>query len=270
MFKIGDFSRLTQVTVKALRHYDQLGLLEPAHTDPFTGYRYYTTAQLPRLNRILALKDLGFSLEQIGQLLDADLAPEQLRGMLLLKEAEVRGQIAEEQARLARIEARLRQIEQGVELPAVDVVLKRVEARPVAAVRDVIPNRRSLGTLFGELAAYRQRHGLDVSGTAVVWHDPDFREANVDAEAVFFTDDLIEPEGRVRGRELPAEEAMACVVHQGDVSTIGMTCQALAAWIEENGYQITGPERVVPLEPFRPGSPITVAEMQFPVARAAG
>ena len=79
MFKIGDFSRLTQVTVKALRHYDRLGLLAPEAIDPETGYRYYSGAQVPRLSRILALKDLGFSLEQVGTLLDADLSPAQLR-----------------------------------------------------------------------------------------------------------------------------------------------------------------------------------------------
>jgi DNA-binding transcriptional MerR regulator len=70
MFKIGDFSRFSRVTVKMLRHYDEIGLLKPARVDPFTGYRYYTADQLPRLNRIIALKDLGFTLEQIGSLLD--------------------------------------------------------------------------------------------------------------------------------------------------------------------------------------------------------
>ncbi|MDI3340259.1 MAG: TIGR03560 family F420-dependent LLM class oxidoreductase [Sphaerobacter sp.] len=244
MFKIGDFSRLTPVTVQALRHYEQLGLLEPGHTDPFTGYRYDSSAQLPRLNRILALEDLGFSLEQIGQLLDAELAPDQLRAVLQLKAAEVRDQIAEAQARLARLDARQRQLEQGADLPAVDVVVKRVGPLRVAAVRDVLPHRGALGALFGELAAYRQRHGLTVTGSAVIWHDPDFRETGVDAEAVLITEDPVRPEGRVRGRQLPAEAAMACVVHQGDPATIGLTCQALAAWIEASGYQITGPERL--------------------------
>ncbi len=83
MFKIGDFSRLTRVTVKALRHYDRLGLLKPDHIDATSGYRYYTAAQLPRLERLLALKELGFALEQVGRLLDADLSAGQLRQLLL-------------------------------------------------------------------------------------------------------------------------------------------------------------------------------------------
>ncbi len=63
VLKIGEFSRLSQVTVKTLHHCDELGLLQPAHIDQFTGYRYYTVEQLPRIHRIMALKELGLSLE---------------------------------------------------------------------------------------------------------------------------------------------------------------------------------------------------------------
>ena len=88
MLKIGDFSKLAQVSVKTLRYYGKLGLLEPTWIDRFTGYRYYTLDQLPRLNRILALKDLGFSLEQIKQMLREDLPAAELRGMVQIKYAE--------------------------------------------------------------------------------------------------------------------------------------------------------------------------------------
>lgn len=111
MLKIGEFAKKSQVTVKTLRHYDRLGLLKPAWIDRFTGYRYYAQEQLPRLNRIMALKDLGFTLEQTGRILQNELAVDELRGMLRLKCAELERHIGEEQARLARVEARLRQIE---------------------------------------------------------------------------------------------------------------------------------------------------------------
>ena len=90
MFKIGDFSKISQVSMRMLRHYDEIGLLKPAHVDPFTGYRSYSADQLPRLNRILALRDLGLSLEEIGRVLDDDLPASELRGMLRLKQAELR------------------------------------------------------------------------------------------------------------------------------------------------------------------------------------
>jgi DNA-binding transcriptional MerR regulator len=97
------------VPVKTLR-YDQIKLLKPAHVDKFSSYRYYMVDQMPRLNRILALKDLNFTLDQIARMLDDSLTPEQMRGMLRLKQAEIERNLDEEQAWLRRIESRLRQI----------------------------------------------------------------------------------------------------------------------------------------------------------------
>ena len=95
MIRIGDFSKLSRVSVKTLRFYDEMGLLRPVEVDRFTGYRYYEFDQLPRLHRILALKDLGFSLEEIGRLLEGDLTAEQMRGMLKLRQAEIRQRVEE-------------------------------------------------------------------------------------------------------------------------------------------------------------------------------
>ncbi|MDL1909078.1 MerR family transcriptional regulator [Chloroflexi bacterium CFX6] len=106
MIRIGDFSKLSRVPVKTLRYYDEMGLLEPVEVDPFTGYRLYEYSQLSTLNRILALKDLGFSLEEIGRLLDDGLSVEQMRGMLRLRETEARQRVREEAERLERIEAK--------------------------------------------------------------------------------------------------------------------------------------------------------------------
>ena len=263
MFKIGDFSRLTQVTIKALRHYDSLGLLTPAAVDPATGYRYYSATQLPRLNRILALKDVGLSLDQIGPFLDADLSVEQMRALLLIKQAESRQRLEDERTRLARIEARLHQME-GEAVPAYDVVVKSVDARRVASLRGIIPNRSAIGDLFRQLAAYQRRHSLTTSTWTVVWHDPDFREADVDAEATFATDDPLPASGAIQARELPAVATMACVVHQGQPATIGRACMALLTWVEANGYQVAGPERVQLLERGGDGQD-SVSELQLPI-----
>src|SRR4249919_3466947 len=111
MIRIGDFSKLSQVSIKTLRYYDEMGLFKPINVDRFTGYRYYSASQLPRLNRILALGDLGLSLDQIAQVLDEGVSPKQLRGMLRLKRTQLQQHIAGEQARLARVEARLNAIE---------------------------------------------------------------------------------------------------------------------------------------------------------------
>src|SRR5512137_1867642 len=99
MIKIGDFSKLAHVSIKTLHHYDEFGLLRPVHVDRYTAYRYYEIGQMSRLNRILALKDLGFSLEQVAQLLDENLPTAELRGMLRMKQMELAGRVEEEDAR---------------------------------------------------------------------------------------------------------------------------------------------------------------------------
>ncbi|HKV01141.1 MAG TPA: helix-turn-helix domain-containing protein, partial [Ktedonobacteraceae bacterium] len=117
LLKIGEFARVGQVSIATLRYYDQYGLLKPNALDPDTGYRYYSLDQLARLNRILALKELDFPLEQIAQLLEENLSLEQLQGMFTLKQAQTQHMINVEQARLTRIAARLRQIEQEGIMP---------------------------------------------------------------------------------------------------------------------------------------------------------
>jgi DNA-binding transcriptional MerR regulator len=115
-----------------LRHYDAIGLLRPAHVDQMTGYRSYDAGQLSRLNRIVALKDLGFTLQQVRSILDDEVSVEELRGMLRLREAELQSQIAADTARLARVEARLRTIEKEGAMPADEVQIKRIPGVRVA------------------------------------------------------------------------------------------------------------------------------------------
>ena len=134
MFRIGEFSKLGQVSTRMLRHYDKLGLLVPDHIDPWTEYRYYTIQQLPRLHRIIALKELGLSLQQISKLLEADddVPAEQLRGMLTLKRSELTREMHEMERRLAEVEARLAQLERGDGPSPYEIVVKSVTAMPVA------------------------------------------------------------------------------------------------------------------------------------------
>ena len=112
MFKIGEFSALTRVSVKTLRYYDELGLLRPIRIDPESGYRFYSASQLTRLHRILALKDLGFPLGRIAPALDQGVSADALRGMLMLRQVEQEERLRQEGERLARLKALLRLIDQ--------------------------------------------------------------------------------------------------------------------------------------------------------------
>src|SRR5512145_2409998 len=107
MFRIGEFSRIGSVTIDTLRHYDALGLLKPAEVDPFTGYRYYTAGQLQSLNQIIALKEVGFSLEEIARILRDNLTTDELRGMLKAQLVLAESAIETAQLRREQILARL-------------------------------------------------------------------------------------------------------------------------------------------------------------------
>ncbi|MEW5871126.1 MAG: helix-turn-helix domain-containing protein [Chloroflexota bacterium] len=185
MIKIGDFSKLCLVSVRMLRYYEEMGLLEPVQVDPSTGYRYYSVEQLPRLNRILALKDLGLSLAQIASLLEEGLPAEQLRGMLRMKQAEIQLQVEEEQARLARVAARLRQIEQEQAAPPYEVILKQVEPQTVASLRRLIPQPQIVSKMFEELFTHLERRGVKPAGPpCAIWHDSEHKEQDWDTQVV--------------------------------------------------------------------------------------
>jgi len=139
MIKIGDFSKLSLLSVKTLRYYDEMGLLKPVQVDRFTGYRYYSASQLPRLNRILALKEMGLTLEHIRMLLEKDLPADQVLGILRRRQVELQQEIQVSEAMLRRVEVRLRQFEQENYMPKNEVTIKSVPALWVASVRGVVP-----------------------------------------------------------------------------------------------------------------------------------
>ncbi len=249
MIKIGDFSKLAHVSVKTLRHYGQLGLLKPARIDRYNGYRYYTLQQLTHLNRILALKDLGFSLEQIVQLLSENLSTAEMRGMLRMKQLELAEQVEAEQARLARVAQRLRRLEEGGP-PQSEVAIKAVPAQVVLAVRAVaaneeaiLPARQSLQLLL-QNALRRAR--LKPQG-------PMFglisNLAHVDTDLEVEMGVSIKPRAEQRAgdwegspitlRLLPAAPSMASVIHEGAYATISQAHTTLYAWAQANAYHLT-------------------------------
>lgn len=188
MFRIGEFSRLSRVSVRMLRHYDQLGLLRPSHTDSSTKYRYYSADQLPRLNRILALRDLSFSLDQIATMLDEDLPSEQLLGMLKLRQAEIQQQMEMEQLRLARLGARIHQMSGKGSSPMYDVILREIESRLVLSWRDVVPGDDRIQYMFEEAETYTAQFNARADlPPMTVYQDEEYREENIDAEIVLLS-----------------------------------------------------------------------------------
>ncbi|NJN80750.1 MAG: MerR family transcriptional regulator [Anaerolineales bacterium] len=172
MIRIGDFSKLSRVSIKTLRYYDEMGLLKPIEVDRFTGYRYYDFDQLPRLYRILALKELGFSLDEINRFLEENSPVEQIRGMLKLRQSEIKQRVQEETNRLERVELWLKQIQQEDSMSNYDVVLKKIEGMKVASIRGIVPTPPDQRSLWNELMGYLYQNNIRMSGTPMaIYHD---------------------------------------------------------------------------------------------------
>jgi DNA-binding transcriptional MerR regulator len=253
VLKIGDFSQLGQVSVRTLHHYDERGLLKPARIDDWTGYRFYSVEQLPRLNRILALKDLGFSLDQIGRLVDNDVPAEQLRGMLALKQAEIERQLTQGRTRLLRVEARLKQIEQEGEPSPYEIVLKQTAPLTVASARTTVPTLEDMPVcrcdLYDDLYETLERRRVE-PGTPeyALYHTVEYLDRDIDMEAAVPVNGI--PNGSpdiaedgLAFRRLPAVPEMASVVHEGSAWDIPRAITALFGWIGANGYATAGPYR---------------------------
>jgi len=284
MLKIGEFAWLSQVTVETLRHYDRIGLLKPAHLDQFTGYRYYSLDQLPRLNRILALKDLGLPLEKITQMLDQKISASEIRGILELKQVELKEQIQEVQKRLTHVEARLEQIEMEGKMPDFEILLKTIEPQRIASVRETITSwdqdivGPTFTRMFDEVGEYLGTHKVEPIGPGVaLYHhqspfiDSGAAEEYLDVESAMVIDTSLPESDRVKVREVPQME-VAYTVHHGDFSGLPLAKQAIFSWLEGNGYRRVGPIREIYLHfdsnhQDNYDSPHHVTEIQFPIEK---
>jgi DNA-binding transcriptional MerR regulator len=277
MLKIGEFSRLSQVTVKTLHHYDEIGLLKPSQTDKFTSYRYYTLDQLPRIHSIIALKELGLSLEEIAQVLLADLPPEEIRGMYRLKLAEAEQRVREEQARLAQIAFRMRQIEQEGKIETVDIVIKRTEPFHAMTIRPKFKSEEEKEAAAAELEQVILDGLVKWNGNAVVtiFYEEDFRGDYSDGEYTIPVDPSHTPTitgktGTLTLHHIPGIEAAATYLHQGDYPSLNEKYLFLQRWAVENGYKLSGTWRFVyhrgPMHNVDPSEYLT--ELQHPIERA--
>lgn len=278
MMQIGDFSRLGRVTVKTLRHYDRIGLLKPIKVDQFTNYRYYNVDQFGRLEQILMLKDLGLSLEQIAEILDGGLSDREMRGMLKMKQAELRTTIDEQEAQLNRIDAWLESLKRINNMTTnQDITIKNIPAQHVLAWRGIIDHPGLISEIFA--AANRALPGANIpiapaDWLALYYHDG-YRETSLDFEIAIpveagFDGALDIGDGRTMTVRELAPATLACMsVHLREQEDIRIGNQALARWVEENGYHYT--DDMVCREAYgKPALPdgSIIFELQFPVKKA--
>lgn len=277
MFRIGDFSRIARVSARLLRYYDEIGLLKPSIVDASSSYRFYSAEQLPQLNRILVLKQLGLTLEQIAKVMEDSISAQQLRGMLLIRRAELEQALEEEAERLRQVETRIAQIDGEGQLTADDVVIRSEPALKFLSVRKTLPSFLAAREIVGQLirTVPRRVPAARLGQLAGIAHSHEFEPDSLDVELGYFVDGEVEdgaitlPDGSALSmRDVPAVERMAVCVRIGLPEHAHLVTGKIARFVESNGYALSGPSREVFLQPPRPDRMHeSVVEMQFPIAR---
>jgi DNA-binding transcriptional MerR regulator len=264
MYRIGAFSTLTQIPIKTLRYYDEVGVLIPARVERATGYRYYEAIQVQRLNRILVYRDLGFSLREIRALLADDVPADQVRGMLRRKREQLERDVLRERARLARASAWLDLLDGSGRLAAHEVAVRDHRSCLVASVRDVLASHDECERLFEELDHEIAAERYPAFQRGAIWHA--CADGAIDCEVFVVLPARVSLKGRGRLRELPGHQ-IASLVYRGD-EDYPRAYRELRRWLAVSGVEVLGPKREMFLaDSDDADAPVT--EIQFPIAVAS-
>ena len=275
MLKIGEFSKLSRVSIRMLRHYDEIGILKPVHIDPDSGYRYYGEDQLSVAGRITSLKDMGFSLSAIGQLLCCE-ERDILERHLLLKQAELREEYGRLSYRLRLLDTALERLRKDEamkrdEILKYDVTVKTFPERYAATVRMTIPAYEQEGMLWGILMEETTHLNLiadEPCYCCAVFHDTEYKESDVDVEVTKTVKGTYPDTKHVRFRTLP-EVTVASAVCKGSYRQMDEVMGTVAQWVMSNGYEFNGPAfNIYHISPYETSDPNKfVTEVCYPVRK---
>lgn len=242
MLKIGDFSKLSRISIRMLRHYDELGLLVPKTTDSFTSYRYYAEDQLTIAGRIATLREMGFGLSAVSEILKSYGDAKALTEFLSVKRAEVQAQAEETSQRLLLLDTAIKRLGKDETAMNYSVSVKTMPERYVASVRKIIPAYDQEGMLWGilmqETAALKMQHA-DPCNTLALFHDDGFKERDVDVEVQMTVKGSYKNTENVVFKTEPAVE-YASATYKGSYEQTTAVNQAVAAWVQDNGYEFGG------------------------------
>ena len=236
MYSIGEFSKINRITPKTLRHYDRIGLLKPDRVDDWTGYRYYSGSQLPRIRKILKLKALGLPLDEIGTLLK-----ENAHAGHILQQQEQRLQqhIQESQSRLEQLREYLIQLEGGQNMQT-DVTMKQLPEVIVASMRTVVPSYNTYFDIVPKMGEYMESVGAvcrEPEYCFSIYHDGEYRDSDIDVEICEAVVAPCRESEKVKFKTIPAVPQAACLQHHGPYQSLQDTYNRLFTWIHQNGYQ---------------------------------
>jgi DNA-binding transcriptional MerR regulator len=238
MFSIGIFSKINKITTKTLRYYDEIGLLKPDYIDYFTGYRYYTSQQLPKIHKIITLKQMGLSLNQIKEVINN---PNEIEAYLESKEQDILKSIANEQAKLLQVRSYLNRMK-GEDCFMYDVIIKALPEVKVAAMRQVIPSHQALFELCPNIMAKEMERLGCVCATPSycfnIYHDGEYREFDIDVEICEAILELKEDTDILKFKIIKGIPIAVCVLHKGPYATLGEAYAYAFKWLEENNYEV--------------------------------
>lgn len=242
MLKIGDFSKLSRISIRMLRHYDEIGLLGPKNTDSFTSYRYYSEEQLPVASRITALKDMGFSLATIAEIMKSYHNPKALSEFLAVKQVEVQAEADEIKQRLLLLETAIMRLRKDETAMNYDVVLKTLPERYVASVRKNLPAYDQEGILWNLLMTETAAMNLqqaDNCYSLAMFHDEGYKESDIDVEIQISLKGQYKNTENVIFKTVPAVE-IASATYKGSYEQITAVNHAVANWVSDNGFEFNG------------------------------
>lgn len=273
MYSIGEFSKMSGLSINTLRHYEVVGILKPEKTNEFTGYRYYSACQLVTVNKIMALKDVGFSLVEISKIFMEHPSGSSIISMLETKAVELEDALNNELERLMRLRINIFNIKNGGVPIMNEITIKRVEPILVTSTRKVIGKGefQAESKMWAEVNAFIMKNKLQQTIPCMsLYHNGTWEwdaTETWDVEVAEPITKRVEGSDAVSVRELPLTEKMACIVHNGPLSTIGETYKAIVQWIAQNNYSISGPVREIYHvgEWATPNEEEYVTELQFPL-----
>lgn len=281
MLKIGEFAKLSQVSAKTLRFYHQVGLLSPAWTNRYNGYRYYQEQQLATLNSILTMKELGFSLEEIQTILQEDLSPSQMCSMLRVKKAELEHQIRADQARLKKIESRLAQMEtpsaplEHLITRSKPMEVNQMETKIITKPAFTVVGLKYFGqNKHNEIAQMWDTEGYRLEELPNLKSQTDYYGVcgNMDDQGSFeyvagveLTDPNVYPEGMVRW-DVPEQ---TYVVVPCTIPTIGKAYEFIhGTWLPQSEYQrAPGPDFELYDDSFNNEDPESILYIYVPIVK---
>ncbi len=266
MLKIGDFSKLSRVSIRMLRHYDDIGLLKPAEIDDFTGYRYYREDQLFIIGRITALKDMGFALADITRILEIYDEKDKLDAYLIARQKELAKQAKETEYKMMLLDTARKRLRKEQDM-SFDVTVKTIPERYAATVHMVVPHYEDEGMAWNMMGECREPLvPADPCYAIAEFLDDEFKEENVEIVVSMAVKGKYQDTEHVKFKTLPATKVASCII-KGSYDQMGDAYATVASWIKDNGYKMNGPMfniyHVSPAQTQNPDEYVT--EVCFPI-----